>query len=90
MCIRDRDKRFHPEVQNAPAYRSGSVFYGYWWSPDKSLSLIHIYTPTNEMTLIFYRSMKGFDNGIGWKQYTYRVDGNEVELIAEDSWPCSP
>lgn len=44
-------------------------------------------TPTNEMTLIFYRSMKDFDNGIGWKQYTYRVDGNEVELIAEDSWP---
>ena len=30
-------------------------------------------TPTNEMTLIFYRSMKGFDNGIGWKQYTYTV-----------------
>ena len=44
-------------------------------------------TPTNEITLIFYRSMKDFDNGIGWKQYTYRADGNEVELIAEDSWP---
>ena len=44
-------------------------------------------TPTNKMTLIFYRSMKDFDNGIGWKQYTYRADGNEVELIAEDSWP---
>ena len=44
-------------------------------------------TPTTEITLIFYRSMKDFDNGIGWKQYTYRADGNEVELIAEDSWP---
>lgn len=44
-------------------------------------------TPTNEITLIFYRSMKDFDNGIGWKQYVYRVDGNEVELIAEDIWP---
>lgn len=44
-------------------------------------------TPTNEITLIFYRSMKDFDNGIGWRQYTYRADGNEVELIAEDSWP---
>ncbi|MCI6454166.1 MULTISPECIES: hypothetical protein [Lachnospiraceae] len=44
-------------------------------------------TPTNEITLIFYRNMKDFDNGIGWRQYTYRADGNEVELIAEDSWP---
>ena len=48
---------------------------------------INYYTQTNEITLIFYRSMKDFDNGIGWKQYTYRADGNEVELIAEDSWP---